>query len=102
MKDLQTRIGTALKSHTGAFLEVRVFGSALTVDRPEDLDCLVVYDRRRPPCEVAEEVGEFASLLTEQLGGILVHVTTLSDEEMEQLAFLDHLGELVFRSEAMP
>lgn len=102
MKDLRTRIGTVLHAQRAGFLEVRVFGSALTEDRPEDLDCLIVYDDRRPPGEVAEEASRLADSLTDQLGGTMVHVTVLSRGEIEQLAFFDGLGELVFRSNAGP
>ena len=81
-----------IKKHVGLFSffsKVYIFGSALHGKYPNDIDLLLIY---KSYSNVIQEEKNIISLFFEELLGLPIDITILSEEELEETKFLEKLS----------
>ena len=74
----------------GLFICVYLFGSALYDDNPNDVDILLIYDKKNIHL-VGPEKKRLVNILSARLRGLPINFTTLTVSELAQVGFLDRI-----------
>lgn len=77
------------KSPTERTLALYQFGSTLAGDEGEDVDILMIYAGDQDIEAVVAEKGRILALLCDMFPGMLIDLTALSEEEAQELRFVE-------------
>jgi hypothetical protein len=91
---LNTNLQNAIKAWADAeqrLLEVHLFGSALQVSDPDDLDFIVVYDRLMVSVAEASRLRRGLKEAVHEVSDVPCDVTLLSKAEREQTQFVSEV-----------
>lgn len=74
------------------FIEVYLFGSALHLPHPNDIDLILVYEDTADIGQVRTETKRVSDALSLAFPGIPPHLTVFSVSELQQTRFLEQIS----------